>query len=1459
MKKGYSVMLRIFVLMLLSIITVGQAAGVISLNNDHISVKLENSGAVWKMTELSRLDTSDGLVIDSDEFEILLLDDSRFTVNDYEVIGLPQETLENGKQVVRINYQRKAATSVSAPEFVTVTYELGDGPYLHKAVDLDAAEGDFIDRLQVFRFSTSQTASRGGLGQPVFIGNWFFGVDYPGFYSRHSDGFVEPNFRYKHFYKVDMEGRDDLEFAPRNGLVTLFHFPGYARQQVDSSWAVMSKRGIVGISATAGENAELGLHDYIAATRRPARSNLHYNNWYSSEGKAITVNNYVDNIYQSFADNIAPYGVTLDSMVPDHGWENTSSFTKIFQPKLDSSHEPLDVVASALRAKGSNMGIWFTIDGTNAGYSRGIAIGYQPAVPSDYTGWTDYWMTGNKKWFDILDPVYQSDLKDSLEFLLVDAQINYIKHDFNHNFSANYITQRHSREMCLDTTLDLHEYELSLNPDLFQNYTNGTWFSPWWLQHANTIWMMSGDSAGGGAWPQVSQKEGATTYRDNWLIQSWNSPSRTVRPLIPVANLMTHGIIHSQGKPFSDFKETLEDWTNYVVMYYARGTMVKEWYLTPGFLTDDGYEEDDFWKGLGTATNWAVEKQGRLINTLYVGGDPAAGKIYGYISWVEGRALLIVRNPDRAEQTLQVPFDDTVYYRGSTGVDYHARIVYPFVEQMPLVLTSGQNIAVTVPGDSVMIYEIEPGLPVITQTIEAAALPAFTSSYTSSKYNITLDVPDEEFLRYDIAVETWNPSNTLLTINGQTVNPDRGNTVNWSMYSYDLRSYRGQTLTISGELTELNSSSAAGSDMAVWLIADRQVSSAAAPTDEDLPFAWSQHHRRLTQNLIARNTMQIHPAVPNRDPYFLSDTLARYDATAGKAYVSVIAGSCSDPDMRSLTFSKISGPSWLTVKSDGIIGGTPGASDQGLNTFVVSVVDDSGSSDLAVLNIAVDPVASDAPSFISDPIVAGDATESSPYSDTIASTATDPDGDPLTFSRVSGPAWLNVATDGLLSGTPDTGSTGLNTFVVRVTDDNGLFDQTTLNIFVINTNDPPVFDLDPISEPNGVEYILYSGTIADDVSDPDVGDSLTFSKVSGPTWLNVASDGVLSGTPDATDLGENIFTVRVEDAAGEFDTATLSFEIVVCGSDVEHASFFATDDAAINNGTTDNKGSLNRMPIRSGASNCGYIQFNVSDTDNISGAKLRIKTRTVGGTNTTVYAVEDNNWDEMTINGTNEPAMGDALDTVTDLEAYTWYEFDVSAFVTAEGIYSFGIKTTQGGWLDWQTKEASGTHPELIVEYGGSWNDPPEFNSDIISAGTATEAMLYSNSIAAQAYDPDGDPLTFNKISGPLWLTVAGDGTISGISGSGDPGVNTFVVRVADDNGADDEAQLTITVYASPDIDADGVVDVEDFVRLAEEWLNDCGDADDWCSGTDLDVSGTVGVDDLATFAQSWLEGISVP
>lgn len=793
------------------------------------------------LSHLARSDGGDALEIDSDGFEVLLFSGAHYTAKDCYLASLEQKE------------ERIVARFEGEPYDVTVTYSLGDGPYLHKTLYIDMKPGDTIDRLQVLRFSTSAQAERGGEGQPVYIGNWFFGMDYPGFYSRHSHGFREPDFHYRWHYTIDL-AEGDAEAAPRDGLVTLFHFPDHAKRQANGSFGIMSKRAVTGIARKASEGAELALMDYITETRKPARSNLHFNNWYSPEAKAVTVDSFVRDVGRTIVEKLKAHGAHLDNMVPDNGWQRKRDFDHIFQPALDDAHDSLPQVSTALEAIGTKLGIWITLDGTNNDIERGLALGYRAAYGEDFAR-RERWMQG-KSYFDITQSKYLSDLKKALRHLIIDARVDYIKHDFNHNFTSHHLSERHAREACLDTTLELLAYERSLNPKVFQNYTNGSWFSPFWLQQVDTLWMMSGDSGGNGAWPGLSLREGATAYRDAWFFQSFNNPRRCLRPpALPIANFMTHGILFSSRKPFSDDNDTLRDWSDYCVMYFARGTLLKELYLSKDLL------DDEHWKVLGRAAAWAQRNQERLVNTVFVGGDCAKGQAYGYVSWVDGRALLTVRNPDRHFQTIEVPFDASVYFRGRPAQPFKARTIYPYVEEMPWRLVSGQAFEIGIPGDSTVIHEIDPGVPAVTEAIEPAALPPVKAQVTDDVFSLHLQIPDETMPRCDLLIQAWGRAFSELAINDRPTEPSRRQIGKaWTLSAYDLRALRGQSIAVSGHLGPAKQPKLPkhGSlQLEAWLTADRKVNTPAIPRTGTIPFPIAQDSRRQTQALIPKTLIKV--------------------------------------------------------------------------------------------------------------------------------------------------------------------------------------------------------------------------------------------------------------------------------------------------------------------------------------------------------------------------------------------------------------------------------------------------------------------------------------------------------------------------------------------------------------------------------------------------------------------------
>ncbi len=187
-------------------------------------------------------------------------------------------------------------------------------------------------------------------------------------------------------------------------------------------------------------------------------------------------------------------------------------------------------------------------------------------------------------------------------------------------------------------------------------------------------------------------------------------------------------------------------------------------------------------------------------------------------------------------------------------------------------------------------------------------------------------------------------------------------------------------------------------------------------------------------------------------------------------YMNDISGTAVDDDGDTITYSMTSGPDWLTIDPDGSIYGTPSDYDVGENRWIVRATDSDGAWDEAtmIINVIDYP---EPPVF--DIITTSVIVEDVFYSDSISDKVTDPDSVHTTqtfiFEKISGPVWLSVATTGGLSGTPFNDDVGINTFQIRVTDQDSLFDTAIKVIRVINANDPPRFLNDPFYRPDATE------------------------------------------------------------------------------------------------------------------------------------------------------------------------------------------------------------------------------------------------------------------------------------------------------------------------------------------------------------------------------------------------------
>ena len=136
-------------------------------------------------------------------------------------------------------------------------------------------------------------------------------------------------------------------------------------------------------------------------------------------------------------------------------------------------------------------------------------------------------------------------------------------------------------------------------------------------------------------------------------------------------------------------------------------------------------------------------------------------------------------------------------------------------------------------------------------------------------------------------------------------------------------------------------------------------------------------------------------------------------------------------------------------------------------------------------------------------------------------TASDPDGDALTFSIANKPSWANFNSGtGRITGTPKSGDAGTyGNIVVSVSDGKASDTVAAFSIKVVGTsaagNSAPTISGQPRTSVAEGEYYSFAPT----AYDAD-GDALTFSIANKPSWANFNSGtGRITGTPKSGDAG----------------------------------------------------------------------------------------------------------------------------------------------------------------------------------------------------------------------------------------------------------------------------------------------------------------------------------------------------
>ena len=248
----------------------------------------------------------------------------------------------------------------------------------------------------------------------------------------------------------------------------------------------------------------------------------------------------------------------------------------------------------------------------------------------------------------------------------------------------------------------------------------------------------------------------------------------------------------------------------------------------------------------------------------------------------------------------------------------------------------------------------------------------------------------------------------------------------------------------------------------------------------------------------------------------------------------------TDVDGDKLSFKVSQDPANGKVTLDEVTGKytyTPGDNFHGTDSFEVTVDDGNGGTATQILKVEVKPI-NDAP--VTDAAVSITMQEDTGIYGQV--TATDADGDTLSFSVETGPqhgALSLDATTGAYKYASVKDYNGSDSFDIKVADGNGGFATQHVTVGIASVNDAPVVTNANVTLITNEDTKVSGQVVASDVDGDVLGYSVSTGPAHGAVTLN-AETGAYTYNPGANFNGSDSFQVKVADGNGGFTTQTVS-------------------------------------------------------------------------------------------------------------------------------------------------------------------------------------------------------------------------------------------------------------------------------------------------------------------------------
>jgi hypothetical protein len=625
---------------------VAQRTGDLTLDNGLVQGRWSIVDGVLRAIDITDRSSGQSLPLSADVCSLVFRDGTTLGVTALRVTGGPSVSLLAGDpRAARLAARlpgRALTAELTDPDGrfrVTWRAQLRDGSrYIRQEVTLRAADGGGEVPIREVRLVDLDVAGQGGgaavrgdvRGSPIVAGggSWFLGFEHP---------------------------LADVAVANGRAQASL------ARELPLRPGAPVVYSSVVG-AASPGQLRRDFLSYLERERAHPYRPFLHYNSWYDigyfskfDEAAAL------DAIASVGRELHERRGVRLDSFLFDDGWDDPHTLWR-FHAGFPRGFTPLREAAARY---GAAPGVWLSPWG---GYGK-------PKEDRLSFGRTEGFET-NEGGFALSGPKYYARFRETCLDMIRRYGVNQFKFDGTGNVS--HVIAGSAFDSDFSAMLALIAELRAQKPDLYVNLTTGTYPSPFFLRHADSIWRGGEDHEFAGV---GSDRQRWITYRDA------DTYAGIVRkgPLFPLNSLMLHGVIYARHANHLD-SDPGGDFTSDVRAYFGTGTQLQELYITSALFSPAN------WDALAEAARWARDRAAILVDTHWVGGDPAALEVYGHAAWAGkgGRGVLVLRNPKDAVQAFELDVAAALEVAAEAPRRFTARSPWRSErDQSPLALETG--------------------------------------------------------------------------------------------------------------------------------------------------------------------------------------------------------------------------------------------------------------------------------------------------------------------------------------------------------------------------------------------------------------------------------------------------------------------------------------------------------------------------------------------------------------------------------------------------------------------------------------------------------------------------------------------------------------------------------------------------------------------------------------------------